>query len=503
MLTRRDFLKICNASAVAGTLSGLLVRSAYAADSQEKLNILWLDTEDLSPDLGCYGAPPPCEAIARAQMVQTPNIDRLAGEGVRFTKAFVTGPVCSASRSAVITGMYQTSIGAHHHRSNRQNPLPANVKLATHYLREAGYFTCNGQALTDGKTGKLDYNFKMPFEEAFDGTDWGQRKADQPFFAEVHFSEAHRAFQRDPDNPIDPDDVELPPYYPDHPIARRDWALYLETIQNLDKKVGKILQRLEDEGLADNTVVFFWGDHGRAMVRGKQFLYEGGIRIPLIVRWPGRIEPGTVNDELVSTIDLAPTWMTIAGIDVPDHMQGKVLPELDAHGRDYIFAARDRCDETDDRIRCVRTKQYKYIRNFFPERPYTYFNAYKKRQYPVLTLMEVLHAKGELTPAQERFMAPTRPEEELYDLQNDPYEIHNLAGNPEYHEILVELRGKLDAWIEETGDQGEIPEDEEVAAYWDRQAAESFAKGMRANGLEPDATPEEYLAWWERKLNEM
>jgi len=493
MLTRRDFLKVCNAGAVAGALSNLLVKSAYAEAPQERPNILWLDTEDLSPDLGCYGAP----------LVQTPNIDQLASEGVRFTNAFVTAPVCSASRSAVMTGMYQTSIGVHHHRSNRQNPLPENIKLIAHYLREAGYFTCNGQALTDGKQGKLDYNFKMSFDEAFDGTDWNQRKPGQPFFAEVHFSEAHRTFSRDPDNPINPDDVELPPYYPDHPIARRDWALYLETIQNLDKKVSKVLKRLEDEGLADNTVVFLWGDHGRAMVRGKQFLYDGGIHIPLIVRWPGRIQPGTVSDAFVSAIDFGPTWMNIAGIDVPGYMEGQVFLGPDARERDCIFAARDRCDETDDRIRCVRTERYKYIRNFFPERPYTYFNAYKRLQYPVLTLMQKLHAEGKLTPEQDRFMAPTRPAEELYDLQNDPHEVHNLADDAEYQEILKELRAKLDAWIKETGDQGETPEDEEITAYWDHQAAKKFAENMRNRGIEPDIAHEEYLAWWESKLDEM
>jgi N-sulfoglucosamine sulfohydrolase len=492
MVTRRSFLKICNASAVTSMLPGLFVKSANAAEN-ERPNILWLDTEDLSPDLGCYGTP----------LVRTPNIDQLAGEGVRFTNAFVSGPVCSASRSAVVTGMYQTSIGAHHHRSNRQKPLPDNIKLLTHYLRDAGYFTCNGQALTDGGKGKLDYNFDMPFDEAFDGTNWSQRESGQPFFAEVHFSEVHRIFHRDVDNPIDPDDVEVPPYYPDHPITRLDWALYLETIQNLDKKIGRILQRLEDEGLADNTVVFFWGDHGRAMVRGKQFLYEGGIRIPLIVRWPGRIQPGIVSDKLVSAIDFAPTWLTLAGVEVPDYMEGQDFLSPDTPGRDYIFAARDRCDETDDRIRCVRTKRHKYIRNFFPERPYTYFNAYKKKQYPVLTLMEVLSARGELSLEQARFMAPTRPAEELYDLQNDPHEVHNLADGEEHQEILKELRGKLDTWIADTDDKGEIPEDKETAAYWDQDAEVRFARDMKARGLEPDITPEEYLAWWERKLAEM
>jgi uncharacterized sulfatase len=216
--------------------------------------------------------------------------------------------------------MYQTSIYAHHHRSNRANPLPDGIKHFSHYLREAGYFVCNGEERNLNRPGKLDYNFKMSFEEAFDGTDWHQRKPDRPFFAEIHHSETHRTFYQDPDNPINPADVEIPPYYPDHPITRQDWALYLETVQNLDKKVGKLLQQLENEGLADNTVVFFWGDHGRPMVRGKQFLYEGGIWIPLIIRWPGKIPPATVCDDLVSTLDLAPTWLSIAGIDVPDYI---------------------------------------------------------------------------------------------------------------------------------------------------------------------------------------
>lgn len=486
MVTRRDFLRFCG----VGVLSGALYGVHSSAPAKERPNILWIDTEDLSPDLGCYGE----------KVVDTPNIDRLANEGVIFTNAFVTGPVCSSSRSAVATGMYQTSIGAHNHRSNRDKPLPKGIEHFSHYLREAGYFVCNGQALSGGRRGKLDYNFKLSFEEAFDGTDWSQRRPGQPFFAEVHFSEAHRTFHHDPDNPIDPDKVEIPPYYPDHPLTRKDWALYLETIQILDRKVGEILKRLEDEGLAENTVVFLWGDHGRAMVRGKQFLYEGGIRIPLIVRWPGRITPGTVRDDLVSTIDLTATWLRIAEVDVPDHMQGMDLFSDETAKREYIFAARDRCDETVDRIRCVRTKRYKYIRNFLPDRPYTQFNAYKKLQYPVLTLMEVLHKQGKLTPEQERFMAPTRPEEELYDLENDPYELNNLADDPRYQDVLRELRGKLEKWIEETGDQGEIPEEPEVLEYWRREAVERFAKRMKERGLSPDIGPEEYLRWWEEKL---
>lgn len=284
-MTRRNFLKGCTVGA-AITLPEFFAKLAQSAEGS-KPNILWLDAEDTCPDLGCYGTP----------LVQTPNLDKLAAEGARFDQAFTTAPVCSPSRSAVVTGMYQTTTGTHHHRSKRDKPLPENIKHISHYLHSAGYFVCNGQALTKDRKGKLDYNFKMSFDEAFDGTDWSQREPGQPFFAEVHFGESHRAFHKDSDNPIDPEQVKIPPYYPDHPVTRLDWALYLETIQNLDKKVGKVLQRLEDEGLAENTVVFFWGDHGRPMVRGKQFLYDGGIHIPLIVRWPGMIEPQTVVDD--------------------------------------------------------------------------------------------------------------------------------------------------------------------------------------------------------------
>ena len=485
-MTRREFLKVCG----LGAASRLLYGVHSTPPSYERPNILWLDAEDLSPDLGCYGN----------KLVHTPNIDRLAREGVIFTNAFVTGPVCSSSRSAVATGMYQTSIGAHNHRSNRDKPLPKGVKHFSYYLRKAGYYVCNCQALQWNRRGKMDYNFKLSFEEAFDGTDWSGRKPGQPFFAEVHFHEAHRPFRPDPENPIDPDEVEIPPYYPDHPVTRKDWALYLETIQLLDKKVGQVLKRLEEEGLAENTVVFFWGDHGRAMVRGKQFLYEGGIRIPLIVRWPGKVRPGTVVDDLVSAIDLTVTWLRIAGVDPPENMQGLDLFSGETAKRRYIFAARDRCDETVDRIRCVRTKRFKYIRNFYPDRPYTQFNAYKKLQYPVLTLMEVLHKQGKLTPEQERFMSPTRPEEELYDLENDPYELHNLAGDPRYQDVLRELRGALERWMEETNDQGALPEDPEVLEYWRREAEERFERRMRERGLSPDVSPEEYLRWWEGRL---
>jgi len=456
--------------------------------AKNKPNVVWLISEDTSPDLGCYGAP----------TVKTPNFDRFAREGMRFTNAFVTGPVCSAARSAFMTGMYQTSIGAHNHRSHREDgyTLPEPVKVFAEYFRAAGYFTSNGNGVPDSRPGKNDFNFTV--DKPFDGTDWSQREPGQPFFAQVNFFMTHRDFKRDKENPIDPADVQLPPYYPDHPVARRDWADYLESLQVLDRQIGTVLKRLEDEGLADNTIVFYFGDHGRPHVRGKQWLYEGGIHIPLIIRWPGHIEPGSVNDGMVSSIDFAPTSLSLAGITPPEHMQGQVFLGPDAETRDMIFAARDRCDETVDRIRCVRTRRYKYIRNFYPDRPYTQSNAYKRKQYPVLTLMEVLHKRGELTPEQARFMAPTRPKEELYDLQADPYELHNLADEPEAAGTLKELRAELERWIEETDDRGRIPEDRETIKYW-TEVSQRYGR-LENRGLSEDISPEEYLKWWEKQL---
>jgi arylsulfatase A-like enzyme len=421
-------------------------------------NIVWIIGEDMGPDLACYGA----------GEVRTPNLDRLAGEGARYTRAFSTAPVCSASRSALITGMYQTSIGAHHHRSHRKDGyrLPDPVEPITEYLRRAGYYTVNATNPAPGVKlpAKTDFNFNTE-APVFEGDDWSKRKAGQPFFAQVSFNEPHRGASwpeaRKSVKPLaDPAKVALPPCYPDDPIARDDWANYLDAISLLDVKVGKVLKRLEEEKLLDHTVVFFFGDNGQCHVRGKHFLYDAGIHVPLIVRWPGTVAPGTVADGLVSLIDVAATTLEIAGVDIPGHLQGRVFVGLDAaEPRSLVHAARDRCDETQDRIRCVRTDRYKYIRNFYPEKPYTAPNAYKERQYPVLALMRRLYGEGRLAPEQLPFMMPTRPAEELYDLAADPFELRNLADEPAHAETLEKLRAELDRWIEETGDQGREPEE--------------------------------------------
>jgi N-sulfoglucosamine sulfohydrolase len=481
-MNRRTFL--------SATSAGMLA-CALQAGAASRPNILWLISEDTSPDIGCYGNP----------LVKTPNLDRLATQGTRYASAYATCPVCSPARSAFMTGMYQTSIGAHNHRSHRDDGyrLPAPVKVITEYLREAGYFVSNGRGTQWDRGGKTDWNFN-PASKPFGGTDWRERKPGQPFLAQYNFSMTHRNFKRDPQRPIDPGRVEVPPYYPDTALTRRDWADYLESLQVLDTQIGALLQRLDDDGLAENTIVVYHGDHGRPHVRGKQWCYEGGIRVPMIVRKPDGAGAGGVSENLVSLIDLAPTMMAWAGIEPPSHLQGQAFDGPAAKPRDYIVAARDRCDETVDRIRCIRKGRYKYIRNFYPERPYLQFNAYKKKQYPTVSLLEMLHAEGKLTPAQAAFMASTRPKEELYDLEADPHEVKNLAGDATQEKTLAHLRALLDAWIANTGDQGAIPEPKALTAHWNEEAQERHERMLRTRGMNLDSTPKQHVAYWEKRL---
>src|SRR6185369_6216390 len=275
--------------------------------------------------------------------------------------------------------------------------------------------------------GKTDWNFAYR-GNPFDSDRWADLKSHQPFFAQINFQETHRAFHAP--RRADPAKVELPPWTPDHPIAREDWAKYLDAATELDRKVGLILKQLEMDGLAENTVIVFFGDHGEAHVRGKQFCYDSGLLTPMIIRWPKNLpapkhlKPGTVDDRLIASIDLAPTMMDLAGVKKPAKMQGEVfLGNFAARQRQYVFGARDRCDETTFRFRTVRDARYRYIRNFTPDRPLLQPNQYKERQYPVWNLLKELDAQGKLTPVQRVLTAPTMPPEELFDLDRDPYEI--------------------------------------------------------------------------------
>jgi arylsulfatase A-like enzyme len=265
--------------------------------------------------------------------------------------------------------------------------------------------------------------------------------------------------------------VKLPPYLPDDPVIREDWAQYLDTVRYTDWEVGRVLERLKEAGELDKTVVFFMTDHGISHVRNKQFLYDGGMHVPLVARGPG-LKPGTVRSDLVEHIDLAATSLALAGIAKPQTMQARDLFAKDYAPRKYVFSARDRADETTDRIRAVRSERYKYIRNFHPERPYLQPNAYKDGK-PIVQAMRRLHAEGKLTPEQALIMRETRPPEELYDLQSDPYELKNLAPRDDaqtHPEALKELRRALEDWVTRTNDHGREPEppamyDSDMADY--------------------------------------
>ena len=445
----------------------------------------------MSANFSCYGE----------TAIETPHVDRLAREGLRFTRAFVTAPVCSPCRSALITGCYQTTIGAHHHRSGRgveKIHLPADVEPVPALFQRAGYYTCIGGPLEGDKKprpGKTDYNFEWD-GAIYDGSDWSDRREGQPFFMQVELhggkyrgakpeqydAWAKRVFRELGSN-VSPDAVVLPPYYPRDPVLIEDWARYLDSVRYTDKEVGDVIARLEREGILDETVVFFMTDHGISHARGKQFLYDEGIHVPFVIRGPG-IAAGRVRDDLVEHIDMTATSLALAGIEVPKWMQGRDLLAADYQAREAVFAARDRCDETVDHIRSVRTKRYKYIRNYLDQRPLLQPNAYKDGK-AIIQRLRALHAAGSLNDLEERLLfSPTRPPEELYDLADDPHELVNLADNPAYRSTLAELRGRLARWEEETGDVGRQGE---PAAMYDSDMA-VYLGGRRKRGNQPSET---------------
>lgn len=452
-MIRRLCLLFAAASLALGT-----VAAVRAASASPRPNILWIIGEDMGPEV---------LSLAGTPQASTPTLDRLAKEGTYFSHAYL-GMVCSVSRSSFMTGMYATTIGAHHHRTMNKKPLPDGVRLLTHWLRDAGYFTANltrfPEALGIRASGKTDWNFTYG-GKPFDSADWADLKSRQPFYAQINFSETHRVFKAPAK--ADPSKVVLPPYYPDHPVARQDWAKYLDSASELDRKTALVLKQLSDDGLADNTIIVFFGDNGAAMVRAKQFCYEEGFHVPLMIRWPANFpapadaRPGTVADRFIDGIDLAPTMLDFAGVAKPAKMQGKIVVGPRARpASEFTFGFRDRCDETSMHIRAVRDARYRYIRNYTPEVPFLAANNYKETQYPVWNLLKELHAAGKLTPAQDFLCQPRQPDEELYDLKSDPDQIKNLAAStaPDDQAALKKLRTALVAWIIETDDQGRFPE---------------------------------------------
>jgi arylsulfatase A-like enzyme len=429
-------------------------------------NILWIYVEDISPNLGCYGD----------ELVLTPHIDSLAMNGVRFTNMYMPAPVCSPCRSALITGCMPTTLGLHNHHSSRDEAsaiyLPDSVKTIPELFKEAGYFTFN--------KGKDDYNFmydrtSLYSDDVYDNgmygligknVDWRNRAEGQPFFGQIQLYGNkyiyNRQFKDKIIRKIDPDSVQLPPYYPDSTFMRQEWADYLACIELTDKDVGQIIHQLREDKLLTNTYVFFFSDHGMRLWRHKQFLYDSGIQVPFIMAYfgeDGKIGKGTINTDLLSGIDIGITSLGLAGIKAPSYVEGIDFLARNYHPRDFVVAVRDRCDFTIDRIRAIRTREFKYIRNYFTNRPYMQPNY--RDEWEISKKMRSLVKDKKLNPIQNQFWDSHRPAEELYDLRNDPFEIHNLAENKNYANKLSEMKKILDSWIRQTDDKGQYPESDE------------------------------------------
>lgn len=472
-MNRRNFLKATGVGAV------VLAAPALAAE-KKRPNIVWVVAEDMSCHFGYNGE----------KLVKTPNVDKMAAEGVVFSNAYITCPVCSPGRSAMVTGMYQTSIGAHNHRSSRGTEkitLPGNIKLIPNYFRQAGYYVVNCAGGAWDKAGKTDYNFTFD-PTTYDKGDWTERKEGQPFFAQVQLHGGKNRKAKVP-NPVDPVKVTLPPYYPADPVLQEDWARYLDSVVMVDIEIGKVMKALKTQGEAENTVVIFITDHGISHARGKQFLYEEGVHIPFIVWAPGRVKAGVVRDDMIAHIDMGATSMHLAGIPIPEYLESRPLFSPDYKPRDFVVSARDRCDETVDRLRSVRKSNWKYIRNYLHHRPHLQPCAYKDAK-PILIRLREMHAEGTLSKMQDRVLfSPERAPEELYNLSKDPWELNNLARKKRYNTKLEELRGDLAQWVKETGDMGQKHEnmamyDSDMKVYvdgMDKRGRKEYADTVRAN----------------------
>jgi len=434
-------------------------------------NILWIYVEDTNDWMSCYGD----------ELIQTPNIDALAATGTRFTRAYMPAGVCSPTRSAIITGMHQTTIGAHQHYSSFEewrgiemdewDPNYLGVRTIPEILRLARYYTFN--------KGKLHYNFvyditqlydsqvgKMNFQGAAGDSCWNGNKTKRPFFGQIQLTGGKTRTAK----VVDRSQVRVPPYYPDCPEIREAIGHHYDTILDLDAVVGRIVAALKRDGVYDNTVIIFFSDHGMALMRHKQFLYEGGIRVPCIIAGPG-IPRGAVRSDIISGIDISATTLALAGINIPSHMQGRDI-FADHYHRDHFVAARDRCDYTIDRIRAVVTERYKYIRNFMTDRPM--LQPQYRDGRPAMKAIRRLFAEGKLNAVQAAVAGPDRPAEELYDLATDPHETRNLVHDPRHAQALGEMRTHLSRWIVETDDQGRFPESDAalkaVLKRWGKKA---------------------------------
>ncbi len=466
--------------------------TALAADVPRP-NILWLTSEDHGPQIGCYGD----------RFATTPNVDRLAAKGMIYTHAWSCAPVCAPARTTIISGMYPTATGSEHMRS--LVPYPRGLKMFPQLLREAGYYCANNA--------KEDYNLEQPgqvWDESSRNAHWKNRRSGQPFFAVFNSEKSHESRIRARPHTLvhDPARVRVPAYHPDTPEVRRDWAQYYDVVSAADADAGQRLQELEDAGLAEDTIVFYYGDHGSGMPRSKRWPYNSGLHVPLVVHIPERFkhlrppdyQPGGKSDRLVSFVDLAPTVLSLAGIKPPDWLHGHAfLGEFIAPPQPFVHGFRGRMDERYDLVRSVTDGRYVYIRNYLPHLIYGQHIDYMF-QTPTTRVWKKLHDEGKLTPAQEIFWNP-KPPEELYDLQSDPDEVKNLAASPAHQQIKTKLRQAQQDLARKIRDVGFVPEGELFAhakggALFDFSRNDSrypfarvFETAELASLLEPDALP--------------
>jgi N-sulfoglucosamine sulfohydrolase len=422
--------------------------SGQAQNAADRPNILWIVSEDNSPLLGCYGD----------KFATSPNIDKLATQGVLYDNAFASAPVCAPSRFTLITGMLASAMGTENMRS--EYPVPAFVKFFPKYLREAGYYTTNNA--------KKDYNtIDQPdaWHESSAKATYKNRQPGQPFFAIFNLQVSHESNIHTPVAALkhDPEKVPIPPYHPRTPEMKHDWAQYYDKIQTMDEQVGKLLQELDEAGLADKTIVFYYSDHGGVLGRSKRFIYESGLKVPLIIRFPEKYkalasgQPGTRTDRLVSFEDFAPTILSLAGIKIPDYLQGKAfLGNQQTAPKDYAFSFRGRMDERIDLVRSIRNKKYRYVRNYMPHKIYGQYISYLW-QAPSIASWEKAYKAGQLNKDQARFWE-AKPTEELYDITADPHNLNNLADKPEHKQLLEKMRLDNRNHLLKTKDAGFIPE---------------------------------------------
>ena len=436
--------------------------------SQKQPNILWISTEDLSPHFGCYGD----------KVAKTPNIDRLASQGIRYTNVFTTAAISAPCRAGIITGMYQTSIGCMHMRTTSyrrgvENPIeftavpPHYVKAFTEYMRVAGLLSAQTTIKPTISSQKILCRQVFGMSAAGQPITKTGTDKNQPFFAVFNWTGTHESQNWDISNvKTDPKSVNVPPYYPDNEIIRQNIAKMYDNIARFDSVVGVLLTELEKEGELDNTIIFLWGDHGDGLPRAKRWLYDSGLNIPLIIRFPGNANAGTVNGRLISSIDFGPTVLSLAGVPVPAHMQGiPFLGNQTGNERDAVFAARDRVDESYDMIRSVRTKNYLYVRNYYPNEPFPIWVPYLSNM-PIYKEMLRLDAENKLTGPQKSWMAYSRPPEELYDVRKDPFQINNLINDPKLKPVLEDLRKRHEEWTLRTSDMGHMNEPEMIEQMW-------------------------------------